>query len=62
MPVFSEAALEGVHVNGPRRALNRGGPWTGSASDLLYAVETIVGRSGARHGGWPRDITRFGGC
>jgi len=28
------------------------GPWAGSASDLLYAVETIVGRGGVRHGGW----------
>ncbi|HUY33377.1 MAG TPA: hypothetical protein VMV69_11570 [Pirellulales bacterium] len=50
LPVFSEAALESVHVNGPRRALNRGGPWTGSASDLLYArvwIQRTIGLADA---------------
>ena len=45
----------------PLLRLAIGGPWQGTASDLLYAVETLIGRSGARHGGWPRDIARFGG-
>jgi len=42
--------------------LRSAGPWTGSASDLLYAVETLAGRSGVRHGGWPRGVARFAGC
>ncbi|HUY32912.1 MAG TPA: hypothetical protein VMV69_09035 [Pirellulales bacterium] len=68
LPVFSEAApraslrfIEASALTRPLLRLAIGGPWTGSASDLLYAVETLIGRSGARHGGWPRDIARFGG-
>jgi len=38
------------------------GDWRGTASDLVYAVETSAGRAGARTAGWPRSPTQFAGC
>jgi len=56
------AQVEASALTRPLVRLVIGGPWTGSVSDLLYAVETLAGRSGVRHGGWPRNLVRFAGC
>jgi len=58
----SVAAMEASALARPLVRLAVAGDWRGTASDLVYAVETSAGRAGARTAGWPRSPTQFAGC